>query len=175
MSEPNRIATARARSRPPFDREVIVREAGDAYGLWSYYKAVLGLGILLLLLTIPAAQTAQAGGGGSLIGIVSDASEDRLGVEGLTVTLVGADELARHATTDARGRFEFLDLDPGNYTLVTRGDGYQDASDPNVNIRKGRPTTIRMAIAKGSTVRVLGEIEETFARVARPQPLTDRP
>ncbi len=170
MNNANRMYAVRTSASQPD-----ARTPGHTSGLWSYYKAVLGLGILLLLLTIPATQTAQAGGGGSLIGIISDASEARAGIDGLTVTLIDDDDQPLVVTTDPRGRFEFLDLDPGNYMLVTHGAGYQDARDPKIQIRKGRSKTIRMLIAKGSTVRVLEDVEDTFARVARPLPLADRP
>lgn len=167
MSEPNRIRYARTSS------EAAIRSQADS--LWSYYSAVLGLGVLLLLLAIPVAQDAQAGGGGSLIGIASDAADTHAGIGSLEVTLADAEGRRRTTSTDERGRFEFLDLDPGNHMLLVRGAGYQEARDPQVHIRKGRSTTIRLLVAKGSTVRVLEDADDTFSRVARPLPLADRP
>ncbi len=143
----------------------------ETRGLWRYYSVVLGIGVVLFLLVIPVAQGGQHGGA-SLLGTITDSSHD--GVGELQVMLRSGTSL-QVTSTDERGRFEFLELEPGSYTLEVTGTGYQEAYDPNVYIRRGRSTTIRMKVAEASSIRVIPGPSDQLFFAARPGSIVDHP
>jgi hypothetical protein len=59
-----------------------------------------------------------------IAGLVRDADSNAL-IADVEVTI---DELQRTTQTDTLGRYQFHDLDPGNYTLVAAADGFQAAN-----------------------------------------------
>lgn len=143
----------------------------ETRGLWRYYSVVLGIGAVLFLLVIPVAQGGQHGGA-SLLGTITDGSHD--GVGSLQVMLRSGTSI-QVTSTDEGGRFEFLELDPGSYTLEVTGSGYQEAYDPNVYIRRGRSTTIRMKVAEASRVRVIPGPGDQLFFATRPGSIVDHP
>jgi|GEM_PF-5574733 len=156
MSEPSRFPT------PP--------AGAGAPNLWRYYSAVLGFGVILFLLVIPVAQGGQ--GGGSLLGSISDA--DNGAVDGMLVIL-RSETYLRVTRTGEGGRFEFLDLDPGKYTLEATGTGYQDTHEANVHVRRGRSTTLRMKVAAASRVRIVPEASQRILPFTGATEVTGRP
>jgi hypothetical protein len=127
--------------------------------------------VVLFLLVIPVAQGGQHGGA-SLLGTISDGDND--GVGDLQVMLRSG-TLIRVTSTDEGGQFEFLELDPGHYTLEVTGTGYQEGYDPSVYIRRGRSTTIRMKIAEASRVRVIPSPGDQLFFATRPGSIVDHP
>jgi hypothetical protein len=63
---------------------------------------------------------------GSVLGTVQDATQAV--VSGATVTLHSNDENTDRTTTaSATGDFQFVNLKPGNYTVISRANGFSDA------------------------------------------------
>jgi hypothetical protein len=75
-----------------------------------------------MLLGIPAASLAQ-GNTSSLRGVVRD--EQRLGVPQATLEIESVSGLQRTLVSGADGSFEFAALQPGEYQLTARADGFQ--------------------------------------------------
>jgi hypothetical protein len=99
---------------------------------------------------------------GIITGRVADATG--LSVPGVTVTVQGSD-IVRTFTTDAEGRYRFLELAPGDYTLTSTLQGF------STNVRK------RVVVGVGQTVElpvtlVIGALTETV-NVTAPSPMVD--
>lgn len=98
---------------------------------------VLILGILILASSVVAsAQT------GSIKGTVTG-QINGLPLGGASVKIT---QSQRSVETDAEGRFEFTDLTPGRYTLVTHSDGFTDQAR-TVTVNAGDALTIDFALA----------------------------
>ena len=85
----------------------------------SFKNIVRGV-VTALFVALPALAQAQVAGGN----ITGTATDEQGGVmPGVTVTLKGAD-LTRTFVTEAAGRYRFLDLAPGLYTVTSELDGF---------------------------------------------------
>ena len=114
---------------------------------------VAALAALLLLAPLASAQQLT----GSILGYVSDEQGGRL--PGVTVTLEGGGA-NKTQTTDARGEYRFLNLSPGNYTLVYDLQGFAKVTKPDVQVSVGQNTntTAQLKISGvETTVTVKGE------------------
>ncbi len=113
----------------------------------------------LLLASLPALAQVSAG---TITGRVADATG--LPLPGVAVTVQGAD-VTRTFTTDAEGRYRFLDLAPGDYKLSSTLSGF------TTNVRE------RVVVAVGQTVELpvtlaIGALTETV-NVTAPSPMVD--
>ncbi len=109
-----------------------------------------------LLLTVASVAAAQLGGG-SISGTVSDDQGALL--PGVTVTLAGSDRSAS-VVTDEAGRFRFLNLAPGAYTVTVALQGFTTVKREGIEVRVGANADlpIRMGLAAvEETVTVSGE------------------
>jgi hypothetical protein len=109
-----------------------------------------------LLLTVASVAAAQLGGG-SISGTVSDHQGAVL--PGVTVTLAGSDRSAS-VVTDEAGRFRFLNLAPGAYTVTVAFQGFTTVKREGIEVRVGANADlpIRMGLAAvEETVTVTGE------------------
>src|SRR3989442_13169003 len=80
-------------------------------------RSFLSLALLLMFATLAHAQLT----GGNVTGTVTDQQERT--APGVTIDMQGSD-LTQTFTTDADGRFRFLDLAPGPYTLTAALQGF---------------------------------------------------
>ena len=88
---------------------------------------------------------------GCLHGIVSDYAQPNMPLAGVSVTVNGK---GLSKTTGSDGRYEFVDLDPGTYTLSASADGYQ-ATTKQVTIYAGQTANCDFQLSKaGSQVTV---------------------
>src|SRR5215212_9459742 len=95
-------------------------------------KVVWGcVALVLVLAGQVSAQTAAA----TITGRVSDATG--LSLPGAAVTVQGVD-LSRTFVTESDGRYRFLDLPPGTYTLTSVLDGFATLVRKNVVVDLGR-------------------------------------
>ena len=113
----------------------------------------------LLLASLPAVAQTPAG---IITGRVIDATG--LSLPGVTVTVQGAD-ITRTFTTDADGRYRFLGLAPGDYTLTST------LQDFTTNVRH------RVIVGIGQTLELpvtlsIGALTETVS-VTAPSPMVD--
>ena len=99
---------------------------------------------------------------GNLYGTVASTEGERLASVRLELTGVGA---PRTQLSDAQGQFRFLNLDPGNYGLSARLEGFATVEYPNVDIRVGRNTTLELELAPA--------IQDVVVVVAERSPLLD--
>jgi TonB family protein len=87
-------------------------------------RAMAAVGVLLLLVTLPAAALrARQAGPAPLAGTIYDVTGGVL--PGVEVTLVDANEIAWVATSNAGGRFEFAPVGPGKYELKFALPGFR--------------------------------------------------
>ena len=113
----------------------------------------------LLVASLPALAQSPAG---TIAGRVADATG--LALPGVTVTVQGVD-ITRTFTTDAEGRYRFLDLAPGDYKLTSTLQGF------TTNVRE------RVIVGVGQTVELpvtlaIGALTETV-NVTAPSPMVD--
>ncbi|MBW3563306.1 MAG: carboxypeptidase regulatory-like domain-containing protein [Acidobacteria bacterium] len=114
---------------------------------------ILGLAMLVFVVATSALAQAQTG---NLFGRVLDADGGAL--PGVTVTLsdIGATQVF---ITDSEGRFRFLSLSPGRYTLTAELAGFGSVVRTGVDVNLGRNTNIdlRLTPALEQTITVTAE------------------
>ncbi|HWN44100.1 MAG TPA: carboxypeptidase regulatory-like domain-containing protein, partial [Thermoanaerobaculia bacterium] len=123
-------------------------------------KHFLALAIAALLLSGPASAQLQTGNiHGTTLG------QDGGALPGVTLTLsgVGAQQVQ---VSDGQGKFRFLGLSPGTYTLKTELDGFVPLERTNLDVSVGRNTEIELTLAPSD----FGEIVTVVADEA---PLLD--
>lgn len=119
----------------------------------ALYRFLLGLALLLLL--APGAALASVTNG-TIKGKTVD--EFGLAVPGVVVKVESPNLMgAKTQATDAEGRFLFIELPPGNYTVTAQAEGFATVQRPNLPVNVGRNTilTIEMpAEAEGKELVV---------------------
>ena len=120
----------------------------------------LALAVAALLLSGPASAQIQTG---SIHGVVM--GQDGTALPGVTITLtgVGAPQVQ---VTDSQGRFRYLGLSPGVYTLKAELNGFVPLERTNLDVSVGRNTDIELTLAAAG-------FEETVNVVADEAPLLD--
>jgi tetratricopeptide (TPR) repeat protein len=86
---------------------------------------------LTFLLFLPAAASAQ----GRVTGVVKDAEGHA--IKGASITAESPDWSATTVTTDAKGRFSFLGLRGGTWTLTVKAPGFQTARRQSTTRTRG--------------------------------------
>src|SRR5258706_56325 len=120
----------------------------------------LGLAIAsLVLISFPAFAQTPAG---ILTGRVADATG--LPLPGVTVTVQGPD-MHRTFTTDAEGRFRFLELAPGDYQLTSTLAGFTTNVRPHLVIGVGQTLDLPVTLAIGALTEIVN--------VTAPSPMID--
>ena len=96
---------------------------------------------LLLGATVTSAQEET----GSLYGTVMDLGGESLPGVAVSLRGLGAE---RVQISDKLGKFRFLGLDPGDWSLRANLDGFSTVDFPNIDIRIGRNTTVEVQLAQ---------------------------
>ena len=105
----------------------------------------LGLVVAAVFLaSLPAFAQVPAG---TITGRVADATG--LALPGVTVTAHGSD-ITRTFTTDAEGRYRFLDLAPGDYTLTSTLPGFTTSVRERVVVGVGQTVELPVTLAIGA-------------------------
>jgi hypothetical protein len=96
--------------------------------------------------------------GGSLRGEVQDATHGRIASATVIVRSLGT-AVERQVTTDSRGEFRFPDLQPGNYHLAVKANGFAEAgSEVTVQVSSVRDVLVTLRpVAVQQTVSVAAE------------------
>ena len=102
------------------------------------------VGLLALALLLGAGGAFAQLQAGNLYGTVAD--EEGSALPGVTVTLTGGGA-AQVQVTDTQGRFRFLGLSPGTYSLKADLEGFSTVEYPSITINVGRNTEIELALA----------------------------
>ena len=126
----------------------------------SSLRALVALATILLLGAPAMAQETI----GSIAGqVVSDDGEQ---LPGVTVTAINDETgVERIQVTDNQGRFRFLTLPVGTYTVVAALEGFQTLETDQVRVSLGATTTVNVALPAG-------DLEETIT-VTSEAPLID--
>jgi Carboxypeptidase regulatory-like domain/TonB-dependent Receptor Plug Domain len=110
----------------------------------SFKNIVRGV-VTALFVALPALAQAQVAGGN----ITGTATDEQGGVmPGVTVTLKGAD-LTRTFVTEAAGRYRFLDLAPGLYTVTSELDGFATNVRADVVLDVGKTVDLPVKLKVG--------------------------
>ena len=118
-------------------------------------KRALYLTLLLLSLAVPALAQVQSG---NVYGTVANA-DDNSPMPGVTVELSG-NGASTVAVTDAQGKFRFLGLAPGSYTVKSELEGYSPVEQTGITVNIGRNTSLEMKIQpaiQGEVMTVKGD------------------
>ena len=108
--------------------------------IWhSLRKRAIYLTFLLLVLAVPALAQVQSG---NIYGTVLSGG-DKSPLPGATVTLTGGGAPSIQ-TTDSQGKFRFLGLSPGTYSLKSEIEGFSPIDQDNVIVNIGRNTTVEI-------------------------------
>jgi hypothetical protein len=117
-------------------------------------RTAVRLALALALGAVALSAQLQTGG---LYGSAADEQGQPLPGVTLTLSGVGAD---RVQTSDEEGRFRFVGLYPGAYTLRAELDGFATVEVPNVAVRVGGNSNVEVsmsAAAVAETITVTGE------------------
>lgn len=123
---------------------------------WRHVKPGAGLSAVLATL-LAAAPLAGQQLTGNIHGYVEDEQRGRL--PGVTVTLSGVGA-PKGQTSDARGEYRFVNLDPGIYTLIYDLSGFSKVTKSGVQVAVGQNTSTSATLALSTveaTVTVQGE------------------
>lgn len=113
-------------------------------------KSALRLAVILLLLALTALSPAWAQTQ-STTGVIQGAIADENGavVPGAAIVVANpATNFAKTAATDENGRFVFLQLQPGRYTLTASKQGYATVTQENLDLTVGQ--TIPLSLTMGN-------------------------
>jgi hypothetical protein len=118
---------------------------------------------LVLLLVICTHNTllmwAQSTSTGTVAGSVTD--QQNAVVVGATVTLTdSATNSSRNATTNASGRYIFVDVAPGSYRIAVSKQGFSTAKTENLQVSVGAALTLDMTLQVGGS-NVVVEVQTT--------------
>ena len=104
-----------------------------------YGIVALVVSVVVLTLVGVGAQMIAGGEVGHITGVVTLVNGGPLA--GVEVTLLGGGRILRTTTTNLKGEFGFLALNPDRYEVTAAARGY-------------RPTTVWATVTKGSTVKL---------------------
>jgi hypothetical protein len=127
---------------------------------FSFRRRILSVA-LLLLLAFGGSAVAQLQSG-NLYGTVKD--EQGTALPGVSVTLAGVGAPTIQVS-DQQGKFRFLGLSPGSYSVKAELEGFSPSEHQNLAVNVGRNTEIEITLPAAIT--------DTLLVVADPAPLLD--
>src|SRR5690348_17836293 len=118
--------------------------------------ALLALGLGTMLAAPLGAQTANTG---TVIGVITDPSGAVVPHAPITLT-DQATQQVRATLTNGSGRYSFVGVVPGTYTVTVKAPGFQAAQQSNLAVEVGRSYTISLKLKVGETSQTV-EVNET--------------
>ncbi len=119
--------------------------------------------VLVLLLVVCVGGVlptwAQSTSSGTVVGLVSDQTGAVVADAAVTLTDISTSS-ARAATTNASGRFTYVDVDPGIYTITASKAGFATSKSEHVQVKVGLTLTVNLALQVGSA-SVVVEVQST--------------
>lgn len=122
------------------------------------WQAALRASLTILCVLLSASRAPAQLSAGSLHGRVVDSLGDP--VSGARVT-IGSPLGEQSQVTDGGGRFRFLALPPGSYSVKVEREGVTPTGHPSVIVRVGRATTIQITASPGGH-HLLGSAESAL-------------
>jgi len=109
----------------------------------KFVKGLVAIAVFLVAAPVAFAQTT-----GRIDGVVLD--DQGAGLPGVTVTINSASlQGERIQVTGADGRFRFLALPPGNYTLRASLEGFTPLEQTGINVQLDRTVSLQLTMASG--------------------------
>jgi len=127
-----------------------------------WMRAIAGSVVLSLMILAPIVPKAQASG--EIAGTVTDRTMSVLPGVSVTVTMKN---LQRTTVTDSNGRYQFVDLQGGTYTVTAELVGFENAVEENIVVTPGRITTQPFVLHVGCLDEVLAWIWAWHGHCAR--------
>ncbi|MGH9395064.1 MAG: carboxypeptidase-like regulatory domain-containing protein, partial [Terriglobales bacterium] len=114
-----------------------------------------------LLCLAPASASAQNTNSGTIIGQVLDAQG--AAIQGAVVVLTNtANNAAQPTVTNNAGRYTFVNLEPGTYTVDIKKDGFKEAILKNQAVSVGKQLTLNVPMQVGAATQTV-EVTSTGA------------
>ena len=101
---------------------------------------------LLLIFLLPLAALSQTG---TIEGTVYDGSTNTP-VVGAEVHILGTDE---RQTTDAEGKFWFIEVTPGTYTVSITHEMYSTPTEADIEVTAGHTIQVTLYLGRGTHAR----------------------
>jgi uncharacterized repeat protein (TIGR02059 family) len=108
----------------------------------------------------PCIRATNSSTSGRVEGVVTDNSQDKVGIENATVSLQKDTEVSVTTLTDASGHYVFIGVPAGTYSMSATKDNYDVASVEGVVVYAGNKTTQDFAL-KSLPVYISSAIEST--------------
>src|SRR6185437_6278496 len=100
----------------------------------------------------------------SLTGSVSDPSGAVIPGAAITITN-DATHATRQATADSGGRYSFLQVEPGTYTVTAKAPGFAQVSMPNVELLVNTPASLPIRFQQVGTVNETVQVSAEATQV----------
>jgi hypothetical protein len=123
---------------------------------WSFMKrhSILNFVVALAICVLTGSGVQGQTGTTSIHGVVTDKSGATIAAA--QVTLISADQgVQRTIATEAQGEFEFVALQPGNYTLVVEAAGFRKYEHKNLQLLVNSPATANVTMEVGSSAQTV--------------------
>ncbi len=119
----------------------------------------------MVILALLASAIAWAGSAGAqtLTGTITGKITDEQGgvLPGVTVTLTGK-QGSQTQTTDARGEYRFIGLQPGSYTVKAELQGFRPKEQPDIALTSGKTLEVPLQMAVGGVAEQVDVVASTI-------------
>ncbi len=131
---------------------------GDNSPQFPHSWFAVALALLLLTLSLPSRASAQVSA--AISGVVTDASGAAVAAAAVTATDVETSSV-RHTTTDAAGRYQFVELPVGEYELSASKGGFQTLVHGGIHLAVGQGAALDFKLQVGEVkqqINVSGDL-----------------
>ena len=130
-------------------------------------SALVGVAVLVLALAVAPSLHAQAVSTGTVVGQVTDPSNAAVAGASVALTDLSTNN-TRSTATNADGRFIFVDVVPGTYSLTVTAKGFRVAKVAKTDVKIGTQLTLNVQLQIGVATEV---VEVTAGSAAELQTL----
>ena len=127
------------------------------------YSLTACLSILVCVALAPAGAFAQNTSNGTVVGQITDAQGKAI-VGAVVMINNTATNSAEPTVTNNQGRYAFVALTPGQYSLDVKKDGFKEAIVKNQTVVAGKPLTLNVSMQVGAATQTV-EVTATGAEL----------